>query len=74
MTTKFIPQIASNNTIKLFEAQTGQLHRIINVSGTIISQPICLENEMYVSVDDNGVKKILFFSLPYGGLSRIQNF
>jgi hypothetical protein len=72
MKTKFIPQISNNNTIKLFDALTGQLYRIVSVTGTIVSQPICSEDELYVTVEEGGNKVIKFYSLPYGSLVRIQ--
>lgn len=72
MTKKFIPQIGSNNTVKLFDASTGQLYRVVNVSGNIASQPICTENEMYVTVQQGEGSVIKFFSLPGCGLKKIQ--
>lgn len=69
---KFISQIGPQNTIKIFNAISGQLHKIINVGGEIISQPICLEDEMYVSVKSGNSNLIKFFNLPGGGLKKIQ--
>lgn len=71
-TKKFIPTVASNNTVKLFDATTGQLHRIINVDGTIVSQPICLENEMYITVQNGNFSSIKYYSLPNGSLKKTQ--
>lgn len=71
-TKKFIPAVASSNTVKLFNAATGQLHRIINVDGTIVSQPICLENEMYVTVKQGSFNMVKYYSLPNGGLKKTQ--
>jgi hypothetical protein len=72
MTKKFIPQIGNQNTVKLFDASTGQLHRVVSVDGEIISQPICVENEMYVTVKRGEHKMIKFFSLPSGSLKKTQ--
>jgi hypothetical protein len=72
MTKKFIPQIGSNNTIKLFDASTGQLHRVISVDGEIISQPVCVESEMYVTVKRGEHTSVKFYSLPNGGLKKTQ--
>jgi len=72
MTKKFIPQLGSNNTIKIFDAATGQLHRIITVDGNIVSQPICLENELYVTTKKGGASTIRFYGLPNGNLKKIQ--
>lgn len=71
MKKQLIPQIGSNNTIKLFDAETGSLYRIINVEGTITSQPICTEGEMFVTVSNGSTSVIKFFSLPGGGLKKI---
>jgi hypothetical protein len=71
-TKKFIPQIGSNNTIKLYDASTGQLYRVISVEGQVISQPVCLENEMYVTVKRGDHTSVKFYSLPNGGLKKTQ--
>lgn len=72
MKKKFISQIGNNNTVKLFDASTGNLYRIINVDGEITSQPICLENEMYVTVKSGANSSIKFYSLPSGSLKKVQ--
>jgi len=71
-TKKFIPALGNNNTVKLFDAITGQLHRIINVDGDIVSQPICLENEMYVTVKQGSFNMVKYYSLPGGSLKKTQ--
>ena len=71
-TKKFIPALGNNNTVKLFDATTGQLHRIINVDGDIVSQPICLENEMYVTVKQGNFSMVNYYSLPGGSLKKTQ--
>ena len=38
-TRQFIAQQGSNSTVKIFEAGTGQLYRVITVGGNIVSQP-----------------------------------
>lgn len=74
MKRKFIPQIGDNNTIKLFEASTGQLYKIVNAGGEITSQPICLETEMYVTIKGPGGKSLIkYFNLPSGSLKRVQS-
>lgn len=72
MTKRFIPQVGSNNTIKLYDAVSGQLYRVINVDGNIISQPICLDNEMYVTVKQGSTSVIKYYNLPTGNLKKIQ--
>lgn len=39
----FTAQLGSGNTIKVFDAETGQLHRIISTGGNVISSPIVVE-------------------------------
>lgn len=73
MTKKLIAQPGSNNTVKLFDATTGQLYKIINIDGEITSPPICLESEMYVSVKKAGGTSIHYYNLPTGSLKRIQS-
>ena len=72
MTKRFIPQIGNNNTVKLFDASTGQLYRVISVDGEIISQPVCVESEMYVTVKRGEHTSVKFYSLPNGGLKKTQ--
>lgn len=71
-TKRFISQAASNKTIKVFNAETGQLHRIINVSGEIVSQPVCLESEMYVTVKRDNKNYLIYYTLPNGSVKRTQ--
>jgi hypothetical protein len=72
MTKKLIAQMGSNNTVKIFDASTGQLHKIINVDGEITAPPICLESEMYVTVKKAGGNSIYYYNLPTGTLKRVQ--
>jgi len=66
---KFIAQQGSNTTVKLYEATTGQLYRIITVGGNIVSQPYVSGNIMTVTVESAGGKKqVKTFSLPHGSL------
>ena len=67
-----IPQIGSNNTVRLFDANTGQIHKIITVGGEIVGQPIATESEMYVTVKSGSATTIRYFSLPGGGLKSVQ--
>lgn len=73
MTKKFIAQPGANNTVRLFDANTGQLYKIINIDGEIASPPICLESEMYVSVKRAGGTSIHYYNLPTGSLKRVQS-
>lgn len=72
MRKRFIPSVSGSNTIKLYDAETGQLYRMINTgNGRISGQPIVTENEMYVEVTESGNRKYLkYYTLPHCGLSR----
>ena len=71
MRKKFIAQTGPNNSIKLFEAETGRLHRMISVGETISSQPICTDTEVFVTTTAaDGRQHIKYFSLPGGNIIR----
>ena len=65
---QFIAQQGSNSTVKIFEAGTGKLYRVITVGGSIVSQPYMAGNLMTVTVEGAGNKQVKTFSLPGGGL------
>tara|TARA_R110000824_G_scaffold10167_1_gene45094 strand:+ start:2415 stop:2645 length:231 start_codon:yes stop_codon:yes gene_type:complete len=65
---QFIAQQGSTSTVKIFEAGTGKLYRVITVGGSIISQPYMAGNLMTVTVESAGKKQVKTFSLPGGGL------
>jgi hypothetical protein len=68
---RFVAQSASSNTIKVFNLETGQLHRIISVTGTISQPPICTEMEMYVGITTSDGKTIInYYNIPSFNLSR----
>ena len=50
----FIAQQGSNTTVKIFDATTGQLYRVITVGGNIVSQPYASGHIMTVTVEDAG--------------------
>tara|TARA_R110000824_G_scaffold126356_1_gene285904 strand:- start:55 stop:288 length:234 start_codon:yes stop_codon:yes gene_type:complete len=69
---QFIAQQGSNTTVKVFDATTGQLYRVITVGGNIVSQPYASGHIMTVMVDAGAGKKVVkTFSLPHGGLKNI---
>ena len=71
MRKKFIPSVSGKNTIKLFDAETGQLYKQFNTGGQISSQPIVTSDELYVEVTESGNKRFLkYYTLPHCGLSR----
>ena len=65
---QFIAQQGSNTTVRIFEASTGKLYRVITVGGSIVSQPYMSGNLMTVTVESAGKKQVKTFSLPGGGL------
>lgn len=71
MRKKFIPSVAGKNTIKLFDAETGQLYKSFNTGGQISGQPIITNTEIYVEVTETGNRKVLkYYSLPHCGLKK----
>ena len=68
----FIAQQGSNTTVKIFDATTGQLYRVITVGGNIVSQPYASGHLMTVTVEStNGKHQVKTFSLPHGGLKSV---
>jgi len=70
---KFIAQIGSNNTVRVFDATTGSLSRIINVDGNITSQPIVSENELTITTSSGSSNHLKIYTLPSGGLKKVTN-
>jgi len=70
---KFIAQIGNNNTVRVFDASTGSLSRIINVDGTITSQPIVSENELSITTSSGASNHLKTYTLPSGGLKKVTN-
>ena len=64
MKKRFIPQLSSNNTVKIFNIETGQLHRI--------SGPFPLEEEMYITIKKGSGTAVVYYSLASGSLKKIQ--
>lgn len=72
-TKRFIAATGPNNSIKLFEASTGNLYRTVTLGQreTLLTQPICTESEVYVTVQSpDGKSSIKYFSLPNLSLVR----
>jgi hypothetical protein len=70
MTKKFIAQAGSNNTVRVYDASTGALHRIFNFDGNIVSQPIVMESEMTVTVQQGIFKTIKIYNVINGSLKK----
>jgi len=73
MTKKLIEQLGSNNTVKVFDVTSGQLHRVINIDGEITSPPTCYDNEMCVTAKRAGGTSIYYYNLASGSLKRVQS-
>jgi|TARA_R110000803_G_scaffold210565_1_gene282651 hypothetical protein len=69
----FTAQLGSGNTIKVFDAVTGQLYRIISTGGNVISSPIVVDHTVTVTVLEGGVNVMKIFSLPNGGLKSVTS-
>ena len=67
----FTAQLGSGNTIKVFDAETGQLHRIISTGGNVISSPIVVGDTITVTVSEGGLNVMKIFTLPKGGLQSV---
>ena len=70
MTKRFTAQVGNNNTVRVYDASTCSLHRIINVDGTMISQPIVMESEMSITVQQGKNKTIKMYNLNNGSLKK----
>lgn len=69
---RFIAQQGSPTSVKVFLAETGQLYKVIDVGGNIISSPICTEDDMYVSVRDSaGNTQIKYYTVPGFNIKRV---
>mgnify|MGYP003146322776 CR=1 FL=1 len=64
---QFTAAQGSGNTIKIFDASTGQLCRLITTGGRILSPPIASGGTVVVTVEEGGVSYIKTYSLPSGG-------
>ena len=51
---QFIAQQGSNSTVRIFEANSGKLYRVITVGGNIVSQPYIAGHIMTVTVESAG--------------------
>lgn len=69
-TKKFLAQIGSLNTVKIFDAETGHLLRVINCDGTITSSPYCVDSTMTVTVMKGTTSSVVMYTLPSGGIKN----
>ena len=68
MTKKFTAQTGPNNTVKIFDAMTGQLCRTITPGGRIDGQPVCSDSSLFVTVNKGSTRLYNQYTLPNGGL------
>ena len=52
---QFIAQQGSNSTVRIFEANSGKLYRVITVGGNIVSQPYIAGHILTVTVEAAGI-------------------
>ena len=71
---RFIAQQGSNNTVKIFTAETGQLYRVIDVGGKISTSPVCTEDELTVGVKTvDGAQVLKIYNVPSFSLKKTVN-
>jgi hypothetical protein len=61
---RFTVTTGPNNTVKLFDAETGSLYRTFPAGGQLINQPIVTENQVVCEVKVNNQPMMNYFSLP----------
>ena len=69
-TKKFTVSSGPNNSIKIFDAETGSLYRTFPAGGTLINQPIVSESQVVCEVKVNNQAMMKYFSLPSCSLVR----
>jgi len=67
-TKTFTVQQGSAGTIKIFDALTGSLYKVISVGGNIVSSPYISGNVVTATVEMSGKRFNKTFLLPGGGL------
>jgi len=68
---RFIPTQQGEKSIRVFDATTGQLYKIITVGGKITGQPICTETELYVQIEKGNKQFLEYYKLPSVSLTRV---
>ena len=67
---RFTVTTGPNNSIRLYESDSGRLFRTINVGQQITSQPIATEGEVFVTVETASGPQVNYYGLPGGNLIR----
>lgn len=73
MTKKFIAQIGNNNSVKVFDAYTGSLYRVISVDGQLTTPPIVVENDLTVNVKTASGQVTKVYNVSTGSLKHVFN-
>lgn len=69
---RYIAQQSGQTQVKIFDAETGSLYRVVDVGGEINSPPICTESDMYVGVTGPGnSNSIKYFAVPTFSLRKV---
>lgn len=67
-TKKFLASTNSPNTVRVFDANSRQLYRIIPVNGTIMEQPQISDSILNVTVQIENINYRQQYALPNGNL------
>lgn len=65
---KFLASAINHNSIRVYDAISHQVHRVISIDGTISSQPITEGNMLVVLVEKENQKFKHTYGLPHGNL------
>jgi hypothetical protein len=65
---KFLVSAINSNSVKVYDAVSQQLHRIIHIEGTINSQPISNGSTMEVIVLKEQAQYKQVYALPNGNI------
>lgn len=70
MTKKFIAQLGCNNSVRVFDADTGNLYRIISVDGQLTTPPVVVENDLTVTVKTGSGQVTRVYNVSTGSLKH----
>jgi len=64
----FTAQQGSAETIKIFNAETGSLHRVIHVGGKIVSSPVVSGHTVSVGIKSGEKTALKIYNMQSGSL------
>lgn len=67
---RFTVSTGPNNTIKLYDAVTGELFRTFPAGGQLINQPVIIDQQVVCEVKINNQPLMRYFSATSGSLIR----